>query len=219
MFLISRRDYSNKKIKYKIYEPLIRRKSRDKNQQDYEEEASGQDTKGDEQSKENYLLSSQIEKSRKKSEKGKPKQIMTTRTTTSKKAPLSDLIDQEEQIYDPENNPYYQAYLRCISQVENEITASPSSSTSRINWSILLESQRNEAYFIKLMNFLYKEAIIDKKTIYPSPELVFASLTATCFEDTKVVILGQDPYHGEVCRCYDIFSGNLNNLYLYEYTF
>jgi len=36
-----------------------------------------------------------------------------------------------------------------------------------------------------------------KKTIYPSPDRVFCALELTSFPDVKVVILGQDPYHGE----------------------
>jgi len=34
------------------------------------------------------------------------------------------------------------------------------------------------------------------KTIYPAPKRIFAALDATPFEQVKVVILGQDPYHG-----------------------
>ena len=34
------------------------------------------------------------------------------------------------------------------------------------------------------------------KTIYPPPKRIFAALDATPFEQVKVVILGQDPYHG-----------------------
>ncbi len=37
----------------------------------------------------------------------------------------------------------------------------------------------------------------NKKIIYPSKENIFASLKLTSFKDTKVVIVGQDPYHGE----------------------
>jgi uracil-DNA glycosylase len=32
--------------------------------------------------------------------------------------------------------------------------------------------------------------------VYPTPENVFAALNATTFNDTRVVVLGQDPYHG-----------------------
>lgn len=37
----------------------------------------------------------------------------------------------------------------------------------------------------------------NKKIIYPAKENIFASLKLTSFKDTKVVIVGQDPYHGE----------------------
>ena len=46
-----------------------------------------------------------------------------------------------------------------------------------------------------LRAFLVAEARAGK-TIYPPPDLIFAALDATPFDAVKVVILGQDPYHG-----------------------
>ena len=37
----------------------------------------------------------------------------------------------------------------------------------------------------------------DKKTIYPPKDYIFNALKLTSYKDTKVVIVGQDPYHGE----------------------
>jgi uracil-DNA glycosylase len=47
----------------------------------------------------------------------------------------------------------------------------------------------------KLSEFLRAE-LQAGKTIYPAPRRIFAALDATPFEQVKVVILGQDPYHG-----------------------
>jgi len=47
----------------------------------------------------------------------------------------------------------------------------------------------------RLSEFLRAE-LRNRKTIYPPPKRIFAALDATPFEQVKVVILGQDPYHG-----------------------
>jgi uracil-DNA glycosylase len=47
----------------------------------------------------------------------------------------------------------------------------------------------------KLSEFLRTE-LRAGKTIYPPPKKIFAALDTTPFDDVKVVIIGQDPYHG-----------------------
>lgn len=49
--------------------------------------------------------------------------------------------------------------------------------------------------FKKFMDIINHE--YDTKTIYPPKEDIFAALKNTPFKDVKVVIVGQDPYHGE----------------------
>ena len=49
--------------------------------------------------------------------------------------------------------------------------------------------------FHKFMDIIYNE--YDNKVIYPPKDDIFAALKNTSFKDTKVVIVGQDPYHGE----------------------
>ena len=49
-------------------------------------------------------------------------------------------------------------------------------------------------YFIKLMNNVRTE--YKKKTIFPRKDQVFNAFRYTPYKDVKVVILGQDPYHG-----------------------
>lgn len=62
-------------------------------------------------------------------------------------------------------------------------------------WDIILSEDYNSTYFKKLGLFVKNE--YNGKTIYPKYENVFNALRFTDYDDVKVVILGQDPYHGE----------------------
>ena len=61
-------------------------------------------------------------------------------------------------------------------------------------WSSLLQSEFEKPYFKKLQEFVTPER--RQFSVYPSPENVMAALELTTYADTRVVILGQDPYHG-----------------------
>ena len=63
------------------------------------------------------------------------------------------------------------------------------------DWDKLLEEEFNKEYYLKLREFLKEEYNTAK--IFPEKEDIFTALKLTSYEDTKVVILGQDPYHGE----------------------
>lgn len=62
-------------------------------------------------------------------------------------------------------------------------------------WRCRLQPEVDKAYFKSLEAFLAAK-LQQKKIIFPSPELWFAALARVSFEGVKVVILGQDPYHG-----------------------
>jgi len=62
-------------------------------------------------------------------------------------------------------------------------------------WKDLLRDEYAAPYFQELRAWVKSERAAGK-TIYPPEENVFHALAATPFEDVKVVILGQDPYHG-----------------------
>jgi uracil-DNA glycosylase len=62
------------------------------------------------------------------------------------------------------------------------------------DWKSLLKNQFNEEYFIKIGKALELDA--KTYTIYPPIDLVFHALNLTSFNATKVIIIGQDPYHG-----------------------
>lgn len=62
-------------------------------------------------------------------------------------------------------------------------------------WDEYLKEEYQKEYFQKLMDFIKKE--YKEKTIYPKQNEVFNAFRYTSLEEVKVVILGQDPYHGE----------------------
>jgi uracil-DNA glycosylase len=62
-------------------------------------------------------------------------------------------------------------------------------------WLRRLDGELNKPYFVRLNDFLGLK-LKSKKTIYPRPEQWFSALRAVSFDDVRVVILGQDPYHG-----------------------
>lgn len=62
------------------------------------------------------------------------------------------------------------------------------------DWDALFNQEIEKKYLQKIRYFLAKE--YKEKTIYPKKENIFAAFKATSLKDTKVVILGQDPYHG-----------------------
>ena len=62
------------------------------------------------------------------------------------------------------------------------------------NWDKLLEEEYKKEYFQELMTFIKNE--YKEKVIYPKQNEVFNAFRYTDYNDLKVVILGQDPYHG-----------------------
>lgn len=63
-------------------------------------------------------------------------------------------------------------------------------------WSHLLAAEMQEPYFVKLQEFV--DAEYERKIIYPKYENIFRAFNLVFPENVKVVILGQDPYHGEM---------------------
>jgi len=62
-------------------------------------------------------------------------------------------------------------------------------------WLDLLQNEFEQEYMRSLSAFLRAEKSLGK-VIYPAGENMFAALNTTLLEDVRVVILGQDPYHG-----------------------
>ena len=63
------------------------------------------------------------------------------------------------------------------------------------DWDILLKDEYDKDYFKELNKFVINE--YKTKTCYPKMSEIFNAFINTSYEDVKVVILGQDPYHGE----------------------
>jgi len=88
------------------------------------------------------------------------------------------------------------------------------------SWLNQLASQFNQPYFIALRKFLVEEKR-KGKTIYPPGNLIFNAFNLCPFNEVKVVIIGQDPYHnvGQAHGlCFSVLEGvkvppSLNNIY------
>lgn len=62
------------------------------------------------------------------------------------------------------------------------------------DWDVILADEWQKPYYRKLREFLKKEYATH--TVYPNMNDIFNALRYTAYCDTKVVIIGQDPYHG-----------------------
>ncbi len=62
------------------------------------------------------------------------------------------------------------------------------------SWKELLQEEFSKKYFQKLIKFIKEEYSTQK--VYPKGSLIFNAFNYCSFDDLKVVILGQDPYHG-----------------------
>lgn len=63
------------------------------------------------------------------------------------------------------------------------------------SWKQILKEEFEKPYFQEIKDFLHTE-IESGKTIYPHPKNIFHIFNKVPFENVRVVILGQDPYHG-----------------------
>ncbi|HDL5780296.1 TPA: uracil-DNA glycosylase [Mannheimia haemolytica] len=62
-------------------------------------------------------------------------------------------------------------------------------------WTEALGEEKQKAYFQQILQYVHNERLAGK-VIYPPQNEVFSAFALTEFSDVKVVILGQDPYHG-----------------------
>ena len=72
------------------------------------------------------------------------------------------------------------------------------------SWKSVLWDQFQMPYFTDLKNFLVEEKRSHK--VFPPGSMIFRAFNSTPFEKVKVVILGQDPYHGDGQACGLSFS-------------
>lgn len=62
------------------------------------------------------------------------------------------------------------------------------------DWQEVVGEEFDKPYYLKLREFLKEQ--YDTATVYPPKEEIWSAFEHTAFRDVKVVILGQDPYHG-----------------------
>jgi uracil-DNA glycosylase len=62
------------------------------------------------------------------------------------------------------------------------------------SWAKALQNEFEQDYFLALKQFLLEEK--SQFPVYPPGPLIFSAFNHTPFEEVKVVIIGQDPYHG-----------------------
>lgn len=63
------------------------------------------------------------------------------------------------------------------------------------DWDEILKDEFKKEYFVNLMHHIREE--YQKKIVFPKKEQVFNAFRYTPYHNVKVVILGQDPYHGD----------------------
>lgn len=63
------------------------------------------------------------------------------------------------------------------------------------SWKKVLRKEFQQEYFAKLTSVVRSEYL--KGSVYPPPKYIFRAFELTPFDQVKVVILGQDPYHGQ----------------------
>lgn len=88
------------------------------------------------------------------------------------------------------------------------------------SWKPVLQQEFDKPYFKALIDFLKQEKAAGK-TIFPPGPQIFAAFDYTAFNDVQVVIIGQDPYHGQGQAhglCFSVNKGiavppSLQNIY------
>ncbi|MCV2528546.1 MAG: uracil-DNA glycosylase [Candidatus Lightella neohaematopini] len=66
--------------------------------------------------------------------------------------------------------------------------------TNLVNWNNLLKNELKKDYFKKIIKFI-KNRKSNGYKIYPDKDKIFYALNVTKFSKTKIIIIGQDPYH------------------------
>lgn len=62
------------------------------------------------------------------------------------------------------------------------------------DWDELLKEEFSKDYYLQLRKFLVEE--YNHNTVYPNMHDIFNALRYTSYQNTHVLLLGQDPYHG-----------------------
>ncbi len=101
-----------------------------------------------------------------------------------------------------------------------ETIATTGETSSVLSWADVLKVEKQQSYFKEILSFVEAERRAGKE-IYPPNKSVFEALSTTPFDKVKVVIIGQDPYHGPGQAhglCFSVKKGvppppSLNNIF------
>ncbi len=85
--------------------------------------------------------------------------------------------------------------LYCFTESNNTVKGVFALTQLKNDWKDVLSAEFQKEYCHSLKNTVENEYLT--QTVFPQKELIFNALNFTAFCDVKVVILGQDPYHGE----------------------
>ena len=80
-----------------------------------------------------------------------------------------------------------------LTKTKNMIAVEPKIEES---WKSMMADEFHKPYFSELKNFILEEKS-KGQIIYPPGQLIFSAFNHTPFDKVKVVIVGQDPYHGK----------------------
>lgn len=91
---------------------------------------------------------------------------------------------------------------------------------SIVTWETVIEEEKKKAYLADTIRYIAQQRNEDI-TIYPNDKNLFSAFSSTPFERVRVVILGQDPYHGQNQAhglCFSVLPGekvppSLRNIY------
>ncbi|KAL6950046.1 hypothetical protein ACO0QE_000716 [Hanseniaspora vineae] len=100
---------------------------------------------------------------------------------------VKDTIKSEQSIA-PQNQLSVTVDEETLSLLDNELK------TMEPSWFHILNDEFTKPYFLELKKYLRSEQL-KKKQIFPSPENIYSWTRLTPFDDVRVVIIGQDPYH------------------------
>ena len=147
----------------------------------------------------NSLLSSESELGRIDSDVS----MTTTASSLTEEASSSDLDLSEEDLEKLIDNS--------VAELWNQLTDS--------GWKEALSEEKDKDYFRDLAYFVQKER--KSKKVFPQSEDVFTAFNTTPYDSIKVIIIGQDPYHGDGQAhglCFSVMPGvktppSLRNIY------
>lgn len=160
---------SNKKRDITSFFTPKNKRTRGEKKQEEQEETKEEETK---------------EEERKEEEEGKEEQNTTTNTTNTTNTTTESNEDNHLKSSSSSPSPTTSTTLAPSTPCPYDVGT----------WSPVLQDEFSKSYFRNLMRFVDQE--YSSSTVYPPRDQIFSAFTTCDFNKLKVVIIGQDPYHG-----------------------